>query len=722
MKELFITIVLVCSWTLVSIAQISISKEVITTGGNEHQNATLRLSETIGEIGTEILTNGNSAIQSGFQNMDKCPSNGEIFGCNFVCAGDTNIVYTYGAKFSGAVAGYSWSLSSTDGTIILNTNESAIQVKFLNTNILKDSVVIRVIPTNACSDDTTKFTVYLDDDGVFPGDVDGDGEVVWMKDAPALMVASLKYADYLNNNPTYNFPTRDIPCTDSITTKYQYDAHAAFNAAFNINNASLTNAKHADCNGDGVIDYAASPLFYGEIPLYLPPINGNPKDLDILMRHAYLNVPDHEGNNLKNNKNNGSVNHGLKFNFHNDSILTSGDELRLVLELGSLAQPIQNVQSIGLIVEFSMGAYFNPQLVKDNSHFSSVPWDVPLSANYPVLTRDTDRRLWYIVIGKNSLTGVDFAGDEVCKIFCVVTVDQVAFKNAGLDTIPLDISILEAGVVFDDGTTAEITDNETQTLQVVDNVSVAPKVFLQGAFNASEGLMRDSLRSKNLIPTTEPFTDMATFTHVPNRIDLIHDNRERIVDDAVLQKTGDSAVIDWVFVEVRSDNNVDSVISTRAALLLRNGSIVEVDGRSSVELYGVPPQNAYIKISHRNHLGVVTANPIALKKAAKTVDFTTGSLATYGNNAQKTVGAYQVLWAGDANNDGTIKYNGASNDKNKILFDVGLLTPNNVLNTYNVNDLNLDGFVKYNGASNDKNIILFNVGLLTPNNTIIAPK
>ena len=154
-----------------------------------------------------------------------------------------------------------------------------------------------------------------------------------------------------------------------------------------------------------------------------------------------------------------------------------------------------------------------------------------------------------------------------------------------------------------------------------------------------------------------------------------------------------------------------------SGLLQRDGDIVHTDGLSAPDFSQVSIDDYYLAIRHRNHLGVMTADPININ-SGEIIDFTDPNTATYGIDALKQQGDQMLMWPGDANNNGVISYNGANNDKNSILSQVGLFTPNGVENGYFLNDVNMDGQVKYNGSSNDKNSILSQVGLFTPNEII----
>jgi hypothetical protein len=50
-----------------------------------------------------------------------------------------------------------------------------------------------------------------------------------------------------------------------------------------------------------------------------------------------------------------------------------------------------------------------------------------------------------------------------------------------------------------------------------------------------------------------------------------------------------------------------------------------------------------------------------------------------------------------------------------VLAAVGTNTPNNTVYGYRTEDLNMDGKVRYNNTSNDRMVIAENVGVSTPN-------
>lgn len=238
---------------------------------------------------------------------------------------------------------------------------------------------------------------------------------------------------------------------------------------------------------------------------------------------------------------------------------------------------------------------------------------------------------------------------------------------------------------------------------------VAAKVFLQGPYNG--GLMIDSLRAKSLLPVTDPYPSLG-FIHAGN-------NAAATVNGAVFNNAGNTAIVDWIWVELRNSANPAQVVATRSALVHKDGNITDLDGISPVRFSSVPEAAYYVAIRHRNHLGIMTQSTLVFNNnSAVTIDFSSPSTATYGSDARFNQNGIMLMWAGDANGDWRVNYNGVDNDKNAVLAKAGMTTSNNVLVIYDRADVNMDGKVKYNGASNDKNAILSAVGLNTPNRII----
>ncbi|NQY30971.1 MAG: hypothetical protein HRT69_16075 [Flavobacteriaceae bacterium] len=229
-------------------------------------------------------------------------------------------------------------------------------------------------------------------------------------------------------------------------------------------------------------------------------------------------------------------------------------------------------------------------------------------------------------------------------------------------------------------------------------ITIDIDVFLQGPSlsPSTAGLMNDDLRIGGYIPTTSPYSDNLT------------------CNASVFIPTGNDAIVDWVFIELRDANTNTSVLHSQSALLQRDGDVVGVDGTSIVS-FAVALGNYYVAVKHRNHLGVMTSTAIALTSSAAIVNFTGSSNPiTYGTNAQSSFGMQSGklgMWAGNIGADTSVRYQGSGNDTNSlkdaVLADSGNTTTSNLhsFTGYSIADINLDGSVRYQGSGNDANTV-----------------
>jgi hypothetical protein len=264
----------------------------------------------------------------------------------------------------------------------------------------------------------------------------------------------------------------------------------------------------------------------------------------------------------------------------------------------------------------------------------------------------------------------------------------------------------------------------TVSLSLQYGVLLSAKVILQGPYDSISGLMHDSLRIKNLIPSSEPFTN------APYNKLVLGDVAGETVDSAVLAVTGANAIVDWVYLELRSSLNYGIVVATKRALLQRDGDIVSnLDGVSPVKFSTSNNGNYYVSVKHRNHLGVMSFNTIGLNACTTTIlDLTNSSKvytllaqpATSSYEPRKQIGSKYVMWSGDSKRDKNVKYNGLNNDKDYVstaLGGPGFL--NATLNdVYRSEDNNMDGKIRFNNTDNDRVIIINNIGIGFPNNLI----
>ncbi len=190
---------------------------------------------------------------------------------------------------------------------------------------------------------------------------------------------------------------------------------------------------------------------------------------------------------------------------------------------------------------------------------------------------------------------------------------------------------------------------------------------LEGAFESSYGHMRTHLKAKKLIPQLQPYNGDPVFyfggetaAHLP------------------------SNMVDWVLLEARDSSNPNIVLERIPCLLLRNGTIVSVSGDINLRFNTLTPGQAYyFAIRHRNHLPVMSMNPVTFGFGAL-VDFTEVNQVRDGGNQLISLGPEGfALKAGDFDSNGRINFA----DYQKYL------TMSSAIDQYEWPDANLDGHV-----------------------------
>jgi len=166
---------------------------------------------------------------------------------------------------------------------------------------------------------------------------------------------------------------------------------------------------------------------------------------------------------------------------------------------------------------------------------------------------------------------------------------------------------------------------------------IQPKIMLEGFLDGSTGLMSNELTTKNLLPNFQPFK-VAPFNY-----------------GGVEQfPTIPSNAVDWVLLEARHAEFLDSILARKACLLLQNGSIVQPDGTKGIQFENLPPAPIHLVIRNKGHLAVMSNETIDLSKGEIIYDLTLSPNKALGNNQLILKGNYYCLIAGDFDQNGII--------------------------------------------------------------------
>lgn len=178
----------------------------------------------------------------------------------------------------------------------------------------------------------------------------------------------------------------------------------------------------------------------------------------------------------------------------------------------------------------------------------------------------------------------------------------------------------------------------------------------------------------------------------------------------------DRGIVDWIYVEVWDyppngkffgDTRKGVVVDSVSALLLSDGTVAGLDGNKYVTFDHLANNDYYVQISHRNHLSIMSADPVTFTAgtitAANTIDFTQKIENAYDasrpaskQDPLKMLNGRCMMYGGDLNEDGMINAKDI-NIQVLVLYSVGYL----------VGDVSLDSQVN----PVDKAILINNSGI-----------
>lgn len=173
-------------------------------------------------------------------------------------------------------------------------------------------------------------------------------------------------------------------------------------------------------------------------------------------------------------------------------------------------------------------------------------------------------------------------------------------------------------------------------------VQLALSVMLGGAYDSGADAMRTALLDGGVLPSTQPYGD-AAYAGTP---------RAYAGSEAVTTLPPDA--VDWVVLEVRSSPAATDSVTSVAALVLTDGTVVGPSGTAAPGVPGLAPGNYYVVVRHRNHVPAMTASAIALGDGSVAYDLTAPG-AAYGTEGRLELRAgLWGLWPADGAPDGLV--------------------------------------------------------------------
>lgn len=182
-----------------------------------------------------------------------------------------------------------------------------------------------------------------------------------------------------------------------------------------------------------------------------------------------------------------------------------------------------------------------------------------------------------------------------------------------------------------------------QTESIVQEKYLSLKTMLEGPFNSITEEMNTHL-NPDLLPLNQPY-DQAPWDYMGSESVATIPNPN---------------ITDWILLELRDTTDVslandESVIERQAAFLLKDGSIVGIDGISQPKFSAEVNNNLFVVVKHRNHLGILSVTPLSYYKGLYEFNFSTGADKVYGGSdgTKELKSGIWGLMAADANADGT---------------------------------------------------------------------
>lgn len=482
--------------------------------------------------------------------------------------------------------------------------------------------------------------VTLDSNCVWPGDFNYDNVV----NNYDLLAWGIAFGAMGSNRPNASFNMEGQPCID--WSGVQPDS---------------TNYKHCDGNGDGIIginDYEVIELNYGQMH-GTPTPSASPPTGPISLTPVLATPPALFGNNTL-----------IAVEFHLDNSINAMTATYGLAFTIDYLLPTMSAVNI-LDVRF---AFTNSSIGIENVDMQTVQRHYQTSA--------TGGR---IEVAMSRMDHTNVNGTGVVGVL-IAEIDLVTSTNP----ITMETNVNDVQLTTSDGNTITVGSFQN-TLNIAPGgfaggKTLQPKILLEGAYNPVSSTMTTELSNSDLLSLVQPY----------------HTNPWNYDQATSIENWTDMPpnVVDWVLIELRNAQNPEHTLHRRAALLLNDGTIREPHHLTEGIRFATLADNSeyYVVIRHRNHIDLITAEPVTFHNTDPVVVDFTNPATVMGGAAQLQLmndGQYAML-AGDFNGDGFI-----------TAADLNLYSSqSSVLNDYNHADANLDknvtiadfNFYDFNGS------------------------
>lgn len=308
---------------------------------------------------------------------------------------------------------------------------------------------------------------------------------------------------------------------------------------------------------------------------------------------------------------------------------------------------------------------YNLQKVQDNEYWKlkgAQPTRVTLYwTNYSDINELTDNINNLVVVGWDGEKWVNLGRTEVLSFLGTGTVTSKPF-------IPNQYSALTFGIAdtdgdgYADGADADpldpcIPDANSLVCQNRICVEVQTSAYLEGGMQ-SGGIgsytttMNTRINNFGYLPGEKPKTLLGQATNArqpyfiePWQYDGI-EGENYGSNGTGEQIPYDDDIVDWVLVSLRTSEEVSSTVCQKAALIRSNGEILFTEYFDCCER---PETEYYLVIEHRNHLPIMTPNPVPVVDGVLQFDFRANQSYTrlLGSGQKEVLPGIFAMYAGN---------------------------------------------------------------------------
>lgn len=182
------------------------------------------------------------------------------------------------------------------------------------------------------------------------------------------------------------------------------------------------------------------------------------------------------------------------------------------------------------------------------------------------------------------------------------------------------------------------------TLNVTNfGISLDVKAMLEGPYNGTQ--MTTFMNAYGYIPLNQPYNVAPWNYNGTEAVAAMPNNN----------------VVDWVLIELRDAVDANSatgatMLARQAGFILNDGTVVGLDGASSLGFTESVTNNLFVVIWHRNHAAIMSGNPVTQTGGIYTYDFTAGFGQIYNGiiGSKDLGGGVTGMYGGDGNSNGQI--------------------------------------------------------------------